>query len=187
MYQKIKKRSGITLIELLISALLFSAIIAAAVLMLSTGLKIWSSGKDRLDIRQNGNLAMERMVRYLETSNYNSPVGVSVAAANNTTFYADTDNNGTVEAVTLTYDAVNKRINITIGAGGTALILSPDVQSLAFSYYDNSGPSVLLSPLPLNKDQRDSISVINISLTMSKGNDTVTLNSSAFCRNQVVI
>lgn len=187
MYQKINKRSGVTLIELLISILLFSAITGASALMLSSGLKIWSSSKDRLDIRQNGSLAMERMIRYLEIANYKAAVPAFVASANSTTFAADVDDNGIYETVTLAYDAVNKRINITIGVGGMATILTPDVQSFDLSYYKSDPPALLL-PLPLTtSDQRDSIRVVTISLTMNKGSDTVTLSSSAFCRNQGVV
>ncbi len=182
MYRKIKKKAGLTLIELLIAILLFSAINGAAVLMLSTGLKIWSSDRDRLDIRQNGNLAMERMVRYLETTNNITAATTGPASI---TFATDVDNDQVDETATITFDAVNKRIDITID--GTTMILTRDVQSLAFSYYDDSDPSMLLSPLPLNEDQCDSVRVVNISLIMNKGSDTITLNSSAFCRNQGII
>ncbi len=185
MYQKIKKKSGLTLIELLISILLFSAITGAAILMLTTGLKIWSSNKDRLDIRQNGSLAMERMIRYLETASYKDPA--SVASTNSTTFAADVDNNGVDEKVTLAYDAVNKRINITIGAGGTAAILTPDVQNFSLTYYQLNSETAFTPPHPNTESERDSIRIVMISLTMNKASDTVTLSSSAFCRNQDVI
>ncbi len=187
MYQKIKKKSGLTLIELLISILLFSAITGAAILMLTTGLKIWSSNKDRLDIRQNGSLAMERMIRYLEIANYKAAVPVFVASANSTTFAADVDNNGVDEKVTLAYDAVNKRINITIGAGGTAAILTPDVQNFSLTYYQLNSETAFTPPHPNTESERDSIRIVMISLTMNKASDTVTLSSSAFCRNQYVI
>ncbi len=177
MYQKIKKRSGLTLIELLIAMLLFSAIIGATILMLTTGLKIWNSNKDRLDIRQNGSLAMEKMVRYLGLTHT-----ITAATTSSITFAADVDNNGTDETVTIAYNSGNKRMNITIG--GTTTILTPDAQSFSLSYYQSN---TQVPFTPVTPADRDSICIVKISLTMNKGNDTVTLSSSAFCRNQGVV
>jgi Tfp pilus assembly protein PilV len=174
MYQKIKKISGITLIELLISILLFSAITGAAVLTLSAGLKIWNSSEDRIDIRQKGSLAMEEMVRYLELAN-----NITAATTTSITFAADVNNNGTDETVALVYDAVNKRINITIS--GATMILTSDAQSFALSYFQLNTQT---SFTPIVQVDRDSIRIVTISLTMNRGSDTITLNSSAFCRNQ---
>ncbi|MDO8536124.1 MAG: prepilin-type N-terminal cleavage/methylation domain-containing protein [Candidatus Omnitrophota bacterium] len=176
MYQKIKNRSGLTLIELLIAMLLFSAIIGAAILMLSTGLKIWNSNNNRTNIRQNGSLAMETITRYLEQAN-----NITAASASSITFSADVNNDGTDDIITIAFAAANKRINITI-AGATS-ILAPDVQNFSLLYYQSNTQT---SFIPAIQADRDGIRIVTISLTMSKGNDTVTLSSSAFCRNQGV-
>jgi len=177
MYRKIKKNQALTLIELLITMLLFSAIIVATILTLNVGLKIWSSNKDRLDVRQNGSLAMETMTRYLEIAN-----NITATSANSITFAADINNNGADETVVLAFDAVNKIINITIG--GATTILTPDTQSFSLSYYQSN---TQVPFTPITQADRDSICIVTISLTMNKGSDTVTLSSSAFCRNQGVV
>ncbi len=174
MYQKIKKRYALTLIELLIAMLLFSAIAGAATLMFTTGLKIWYSNKDRLDVRQNGSLAIEEMVRYLELSS-----NITAATTSSITFAADVNNDGTDETVTIAYNLGTQRINITIN--GATTILTPDVQSFSLSYYQSN---TQVSFTPVNQADRDSIRIVKISLIMNKGSDTVTLSSSAYCRNQ---
>ena len=185
MYQKIKKRFGLTLIELLTAILLFSAIALAATLMLTTGLKTWSSNQSSLDVRQNGNLAMEKMVRCLELAS-----NITAATTDSITFAADIDNNGTNETVTIAFDAVNKRINIT--TEGITTILTPDAQSFSLSYYQSDtqtsyGAIPQPSFTPVDQYDRNRIATIKISLTMNKGSDTVTLSSSAFCRNRGVV
>ena len=177
MYRKIKNGSGLTLIELIITILLISAIIGAAILMLTTGLKIWSSDKDRLDIRQNGSLAMERITRYLELAN-----NITAASANSITFAADINNDGTDETVAIVFSDVNRNINITID--GITAILTPDAQSFSLSYYQSNTSA---SFTPVTQADRDGIRVITISLTMNKGSDTVAFTSSVFCRNQGVV
>ncbi len=176
MYRRTDKKSALTLVELLIAMLLFSAITGATVLMFNTGLKIWSSSKDRIDIRQNGSLAMERMIRYLELAR-----NITTAAEDSITFTADLDNNGLDETITIAYDAVNK-IDITIA--GSTTTLTRDVNNLVLTYYGLNTETAFTPPHPINPADRASIRVINISITMSKGSDTVTLSSSAFCRNQ---
>jgi len=176
MYRKIKNRAALTLIELLISILLFSAITAAAMLMLSTGLNIWDSNKDRLDIRQNGSLAMETIVRHLELTHT-----ITAATTTAITFTADVDNNGTDETVAIVYDAVNRRINLTIA--GSTTILTPYAQSFSLTYYQ---PNTQTSFAPATQTDCDTIRIVTISLTMNKNNDTFILSSSAFCRNQGV-
>jgi hypothetical protein len=177
MYQKINNRSALTLIELLIAVLLFSAITGATMLMLTTGLKVWSSNKGRLDIRQNGSLAVEKMVRYLGLAN-----NITAATTTGITFAADVDNNGTNETVAIAFAAVNKRINMTIGS--TIAILTPDAQSFSLSYYQSN---TQVPFTPVTQADRDGICIVKISLTMNKGSDTITLSSSAFCRNQGVV
>ena len=178
MYLKTKKNSALTLIELLIAILLFSAIIGATVLML----KIWSSNKDRLDISQNGGLAMEKMVRYLELAN-----NITDATTNSITFTADINNDSMPgpDTVTLAFDAVNKKLYGEIN--GVTTPLTPYVQDFSFSYCAAGTEIPFKPPKPKTKTECDTIRIVVLLLTMNKGSDTITLSSSAFCRNQVTV
>ncbi len=173
MYRKIKEYAGLTLIELLIAAMLFSVIIASSAWLLLVGFKEWSSETDRINIRQEGMPAMETMVRYLGMAS-----NITAASSTSVTFSADVDNNGSNETVTISYDAVNKKINRTIS--GTTATLTPYVSSFSFTYYQAG--QVLF--VPVTQADRDTIKIVTITITMSKGSDTITLSSSAFCRNQ---
>ena len=90
----------------------------------------------RLDIRQNGSLAMEEMVRYMELTN-----SISAATTNSITFAADINNDAANETVALAYDAVNKKINITVG--GTTTILAMIAMTL-YERRPNGGWPLLL-------------------------------------------
>lgn len=180
MYLKTKSNSALTLIELLVAILLFSAITGATVLMFATGLKIWSSNKDRLDIRQDGSLAIEKMVRYLELAS-----NITNAATNSITFSADVNNDSILDTVTIAFDDANKKLDGTIN--GATTTLTPYVQDFNFSYCEADTEIPFKPPQPNTQAKRDSIRVIVLLLTMNKGNDTATLSTSVFCRNQGII
>jgi len=182
MYRKIKKKfaGGITLIELLMAIVLFSLITGAAMLVLTVSLKTWNSNKDRINIRQNGNLALEEMVRYLELAS-----NITAATTSAITFAADINNNGADETVTLAFDAVNKNLNVTVG--GATTTITPYVQSFSFSYCASGTETPFTPPDPDTQGERDTIRVVILSLTMNKGSETISSSSSAYCRNQGVV
>lgn len=179
MYQKIREKfsGGITLIELLMAMALFSVIVGAALSIFTVSLNIWDSSQSRIDIRQNGSLAMEKMVRYLELAN-----NITAATASSITFTADVNNDDTDETVTLALDTVNEKLNQAIS--GVTMTLTPGVQSFSLSYYKSDTETPFT---PLIQADRDTIRIVNLSLIMNKGSDTVSLGSSAYCRNQGVV
>jgi len=179
MYQKTKKKStsGITLVELLMAMALFSVIIAVTISMFTLSLDVWGSGRSRFDITQDGNLALERIVRYLELAS-----NITAATETEITFDADVYNDGTDDTITITFDAVTKKLNQTID--GVTMTLAPYVQDFTFSYYQSDTETPFT---PLIQDDRDTICVIMLSLTMNRGSETITLGSSAYCRNQGVV
>ena len=65
MYRRHKINSGMTLIELLVAAMIFSAVILSSAWLLSVGFKEWSAEQNRIYIRQEGMTAMETMARYI--------------------------------------------------------------------------------------------------------------------------
>ena len=63
------KKSAFTLIEILISLVIFSGLFVALAAILVTGNRIYSGVMNAMDLRQNARNAMERIVRELRESN----------------------------------------------------------------------------------------------------------------------
>jgi len=168
-------KKGFTLIEVMIVTGLIAVLTGAVSWVFIVGLKTWSSGMDRTDIREGGVLAMERMVRDLSQA---GPITAATTTA--ITFTADVDNDSVNETVTFSRDANNNLIRTVDGA---AITLTPNAQTLTFSYTDLNNNT--LTP-PLTGAQLDSIRVVTVVLTMNKANETYTLSSSAYTRNQIL-
>jgi hypothetical protein len=160
--------------------MLFSAIIASAALILSVGIKEWSVETDRIDIRQGGMTAMETLVRYIGLAGNNHLTGgITAASSTSVTFLADVNNAGTNQTVTISY-AANKITATIVGASTTTLVIVSNVSSFSFTYYDNTGAVAQTD----TQAHRDLIRIVTMAMTMTKGSDSISFSSSAFCRNQ---
>lgn len=165
-------KKSFTLIELVISIALLSVLAGAGAWVLVVGVKAWVSDQDRARIRQDCTLALEMMVRDLsQASNFTSATGSAVA-------FSSFDNNGTAQTVAFSIDGSN---NLTRTVNGTAHMLVPNASSLTFAYVDNNN-NPLATPVP--SGNLANIRVVTPTLTMSASNETFTLSSSAFARNQ---
>jgi prepilin-type N-terminal cleavage/methylation domain-containing protein len=172
MYQR--TRSGFTLVELIITVALFSIIVGVASLLFLMGMKAWSYGNDRSEIRTRANSAMEVITNDLSEAHL-----VTAATATSITFSADPDNDGLDEIVTIAFDAVNNKIDRTVA--GSTRILTPYAQSFGFTYCQANMETTFV---PATQADRDSMRIVNISLTMDKQDETISLSSSVLCRNQ---
>ena len=167
-------KKGFTLIELIIVILLLSILVGVLSWILVVGLKTWGSGRNRAELRQDGVLAMESMTRDLTRAS-----AITAAGTSNITFASDVNGDGTDETVTLALDAVNKRLNRTVG--GATTILTPNIQTFTLSYCKVNTETTFT---PVSQDDRDNIRIITISLILNKLDETVTLSSSVYARNQ---
>ncbi len=174
------KKKAFTLIELIIATALLSIMVAVITTVFLAGLKVWISGRNRTEIREEAGIAMESMVRDLSQA---GPITAATAAA--ITFTADIDNDSVNETVTFSLDAGN----IIRTVDGAAATLMPDAQTLAFSYIDSNNTGIVP---PFTPAQLSSIRVVTIFLRMSKAAETyppISLNplsSSAYTRNQIL-
>lgn len=168
-------KKGITLIELIIVIVVLSIIAGFMSWTFVAGLRLWNSSKNRADIRQSGNLAMERMVRELSQAS-----SFTIAQAGQVKFDADVDNDGTDETVTFsTSDS-----ELIRKVDGTETVLTPNVQTFGLSYRDLND---VIMPFPITGGpggDRDNIRVVIISLTLDKADETVSLSSGVYARNQ---
>lgn len=166
---------GFTLTEVLIVIVLFS-ILAVSVLWISAvAIKTWGTALDRTQIRQEAGSAMARMIR--EMGQINS---ITDAQDAQMTFLADLDGNGTDETVSLDTSGSN----LIRTEGTVTTILASNVQTFGLSYLDVN--NTLLNPPGGTSTQtkRDGIRVITVTLTMDKDDETLTLASSAYAKNQ---
>lgn len=167
-------KKGLTLIELIIVIALFSILAVAVFWTFVVGLKVWGSGMDRGYIRQDANLSIERMVRELsEASEF------SRARSDEVDFNADLDGDGSVE--TIKFDISNDN-NLERTEDSIAVIMAGNVQTFTLGYYLDGDNDTLLSSV--TGPSRDDIRVIVISLTLDDGDETITLSSSVYARNQ---
>jgi type II secretory pathway pseudopilin PulG len=170
--------TGFTLIELIIIIALFSILAAAIFWTFVAGLRAWGSGRDRAYIRQDANLAIERMVRELSEASE-----INTAGSDEIEFDADLDGDGSVE--TIRFDVSNddnlERTEVITGPD-IIVTLARNVQTFTLGYYLDGDNDTLLSSV--TGPSRDDVRVIVISLTLNEGGETLTLSSSVYTRNQ---
>lgn len=168
-------KKAFTFIELVAVVALISIFGGAVLWLLVVGLKTWGVSLDRAQIRQGTASAMHRMMREFSQTN-----SITDAQDDAITLLADLDDNGTDETITYSVSGTNLRRT----EGAVVTILAPYVQTFGLSYRDLNND--LLNPPGGTSTQtkRDQIRVITISLTADKGDETLTLSSSVFARNQ---
>lgn len=165
-------KKGFTLIELIITIALFSILAISVFWTFMVGLRVWDSGKNRADVRQEGNLAIEIMTRELSQAS-----SITIADSDKVKFSADLNDDGEIESITLNVGGSN--LNRTVE--DVAVALAKNVSTLQLAYYDFNNN---LLDVPVAAGQRADIRLITIVLTMNKGEEAVTLSSGVYLRNQ---
>jgi prepilin-type N-terminal cleavage/methylation domain-containing protein len=162
------RKSGLTLIELLISVVLISAMLGAVWVIYSTGFNVFYGQLYRSNIKDETSLAFITMTKELHQA-----ISVTSATATSITFTADLDNNGVNEAIQYTWSGpAGAPLNRVAGTVTKTLIRS--VQSIAFTYYNTN--NVLLSvPVTLAN-----VHLVAIDATSVKGNETFHCRTKIF-------
>lgn len=163
-------RRGLTLIELLVAGMLISVLVGAFAWTLIAGFKFWASGNDRAIVVQNADHTIKAMFRDISEA-----TTITEASSENITFSADINDNDT--PVTVSYALTNNTLERTIGSN--TVTLAPNVQSITISYKNSSGATII----PVTQQDRDTIRMITIRLTMSKASENFSIGSSVRCRN----
>ena len=159
---------GLTLIELLISIMLISAMLGAVWVIYSTGLKVFYGQVSRYDIKGETSLALITMTKELHQA-----LSITAATATSVTFTADLDSNGVNETIQYTWSGTpGAPLNRVVGTVTKTLVRS--IQSIAFTYYNTN--NVLLSvPVTLAN-----IHLVAVDATAVKGNETFHLRTKIF-------
>jgi len=162
-------KKGLTLIELLISVMLISAMLGAVWAIYSTGSKVFYGQLSRYDIKDETSLAFVTMTKELHQAS-----SVTAATATSVTFTADIDSDGANETIQYTWSNVVGAPLNRVADDSVTRILIRSVQSIAFTYYNTN--NVLLSvPVTLANVHLAAIDAIAV-----KGDETFHLRTKIF-------
>jgi len=168
-------KKGFTLFELIIVVLLVSILVGVVGFSFSVGLRSWNSGRKRVEITEEASLAVARMGRELRQASE-----FITAKTSEVTFEADLDGDASVE--TITFKVRQNADELERTEGGTVVVLARDVDTFTLGYYLESDNDNLLSSA--TGPELDQIRVVVITLTLTKGDETISFTSSAYTRNQ---
>jgi hypothetical protein len=139
---------------------------------LGPGFRAYVSGKNRTDVLQSGDIAMQLMQRYLSLART-----FTAASATSVSFTADVNNDTVAETVVLDISGNNLRRQVS---GGSQVTITPYAQTLTLSYLDSAGAVI---PVPVAGGSLASIRVVRVVLALARTNETATLSTAAYCRN----
>jgi prepilin-type N-terminal cleavage/methylation domain-containing protein len=159
-----KKKKGFTLLELMIAMGIISFIMAGVFMAFGIALKLFADEMTRTDIFIEADRGMSRMVRELREAKE-----ITAASSREMTFwYADLNNNGTREPSELATYRWSGSAESTLNriVSGETFPLSYGVFRFALTYDDPAD-----------------VKLVNIALTVGKGETRATLESSVRPRN----
>lgn len=154
--------------------LLFAVLISIFSRTLMVGIRSWTLGHNRSQLVQTASTTLGMLSRDIsEAQNFDA------AAANAVTFIADHNGDGTVE--TITYDMGTDFLRKQADILAPQVSVAQNVQAIAFSYRDLNGTTITAPVVAANLP---AIRLVDITLTMLKGSETVVMKTSVFCRNR---
>ena len=164
---------GLSLLELLITISLLAIFMAAVYESVISGLRVANASDEREAIRQQLANTLDLLIREASIAS-----NVDNAEDQRFQFDADLDGNGTTE----------NNVNYNVSSGdlqrtynGITVTLIRDLSSLDFNFVD-SGGSTLSTPVG-SQPTRDTIRVVQITVTATNDQETISLTSAAYLRN----
>ena len=164
---------GLTLLELLLVMTLLAAFMGAVYESVIVGLRVAHASDERENVRQQLASALELLTREASIAN-----NVDTANDQDFQFDADLDGNGTTEN-NIHYQVSSGDLTRTYN--GTTVTLVRDLASLDFDFVD-SGGSTLSTPVG-SQPTRDTIRVLQITITGTNDTESMALTSAAYLRN----
>ena len=164
---------GLTLLELIVVVVLLSIFIGAVYDVVIIGLRTAHASDEREEIRQELSNALDLLTREASLAS-----NLDNAEDQRLQFDADLDGNGTTE----------NNINYQVSSGdlqrvynGVTVTLVKDLSALDFNYTDSGGAN-MTTPVT-TQALRDTIRVVQVTITATKDNETISLASAAYLRN----
>ena len=163
----VKRPSAFTLVELILVVGTIAVVVGALVGLVSNSYEDWKLGSNRSTLLQDGQAAIEQMVRILRQAKGFSAVTPSTDQAGDITF---TD----VDDVTQQFRLNTQTSELEYGQPGSLSALTGSVSSLVFTCYDVDANS-LAAPVQVR-----SIQSVGIETTLTDGTNNFTLSDRAF-------
>lgn len=178
---KVKRRQGLTLIEMMLSCVMLAVFTPAFTFAFFIVLKNWNFQRQRLDLRESAIWALENFSRDLHQAR-----SVSLAQANRitftTSFYEAIDYNRLLRAGT--WQLMRTRTLSTSPPVTTTASVAKNVSSFLLQYYDSAGR---LIPTPVPPIQLANIRLVRVTLsiqsTLLNTVETITLRTQVRPRN----
>ena len=164
----VKCLRGFTLVELILVVGTIALVAGALVGLIGNSYKDWKLGSDRSTLLQDGQAAIEQMVRILRQAKAFSAVSQSTDQAGDVTF-AD------VDGVAKQFKLNTLTSELEYGQPGSLSALIGSVSSLTFTCYDING-NALTGAVPAS-----SIQSVGIETTLTDGENSFTLSDRVFC------
>ncbi len=184
--------AGFTMIEILVTLLILSVIMAAMFTFLWAMSGYWKKGQNTADMTENARLGLNRMTRELMQA-----AQVTVAQAGQVSFEVNFNDGAGWQTVTYGFTAGNQGAPGTVWRTSSAdmrqVTLINDVSNAAFSYFgndykcdaDNDG---IVTLADINRGScggnLDKVGRVDISLTMAAGSQSQTIADQAWIRNR---
>ncbi|MCK4307510.1 prepilin-type N-terminal cleavage/methylation domain-containing protein [candidate division WOR-3 bacterium] len=161
---------GLTIIELLVTLVISSLIITAAIAFHLANQRIFVKEKTLIEVRSNVRGALDIIVSDLRLAGYNptqAPVpefdpAIRDARDDRAFMRADTNSNGTCEVGEETgYRAINNSLYryVTTGIGFDTLLVAESIDYLGFRYFDTNGDTLTT---PVAADSLENIRFVKI-------------------------
>ncbi len=170
---RLRERRAFTLIELMIVLVLCGSFVGALYETILVALRAAHNADDRENVRQQLSNALDRIVREGGLAS-----NVDQAQDQRFQFDADLDGDGSNEN---NINYVIQSGDLVRTQGGSTVTLIQDLTSIDFDYTDLSNAAMAT---PVAAGLRDNIRVVSVLVTAARNNETITLTTAVFLRNE---
>ena len=163
---RIANRRGFSLLELLLVVSLISIFVGAMQESVVVGLRAVNAADERELIRQQAASALDRIIREINLAD-----DVDVAQSARFRFDIPSTNN---------INYVYSSGTLSRDTGGSAQVVLNNITSWDFNYYDTTGAAL---SEPVAGASEDTIRVVQMTVTVTRDAETLTLTNAAYLRN----
>lgn len=175
-------RAGMTMVELMISLVIFGVVIAIVFGFLTESRQSYTATRQKAQYQQGLRAVMSLITREVRSAGCN-PGGAAferfaVADARQIRCRMDLNGDSDVtdtspdEDITYAFDTATGELSRSV-AGGAATVILRGLQDITFNYYDDEGN--LLAGLPLNATDRADVAAIDLVMS-GEAEEHVTVN-----------
>ncbi len=167
----VKKKTGLTLIELIITMALASIMLFAIWAVFGIGFKVFHNQLNRSSMKGEANISVVKMISELRRATV-----ITSAEEDDISFNSDVDGDGIGEVLRYEWSgAAGDPLNRIVDGQTMPVITS--MNSMKFSYYDSNNVLLTAPVLP------SAVRSINIDLTASRGSEYFNLRTQVSLRN----